>query len=88
MISDSTINEVEDEIHFICQCTFYNEAKNDLYVKTIEILPDFYSLDILDKCVYLLANMQKQVAHFLSTAIKKRRAFLYSNQNVNDINQP
>ena len=82
------LNEVEDEIHFICQCTFYNEARNDLYIKTIEVLPDFYSLDILDKFVYLLANMQKQVAHFLSTAIKKRRDFLYSNQNVNDINLP
>ena len=72
-----SLSEVEDEIHFLCQCPFYNELRTDLYFLANEAYQDFDSLDLLDKFVYLLANMQKQVSVFLLKAIHKRRDYFY-----------
>ena len=78
------LNDIEDEIHLLLQCTYYNDFRNDLYTLAYETYPEFYTLDLIDKFVFLLANMQRQVANFLIRAVQKRRDFLYINPRLNN----
>ena len=63
---------VEDEIHFLCQCTKYAENRNNLYAQAAHLDPYFYSLDDIDKFVFLMSNCQKSVSKFLINSVTKR----------------
>ena len=71
-------NVVEDEIHFLCSCKLYKEARDVLFVQAAMMCDDFCRMDVLDKFVYMMSNMQKEVMSFIVQASHKRRTKLYS----------
>ena len=74
---------VEDEIHFLCECSNYSNERLEMLSKVCDGSTIFGEMDSLDKFVYLMANHERAVISFLSKAIQKRRHSLYY---VNDTN--
>ncbi len=64
---------IEDEKHFICSCSLYNDWRNSLYLKINYTQPEFQSMSVNDKFVYMLQNKQHLVAKFCHQAWSKRR---------------
>ena len=71
-------NVVEDEILFLCSCKLYKEARDALFAQVAMMCDDVCRMDVLDKFVHMLSNMQKEVMYFIVQASHKRRAKLYS----------
>ncbi len=71
-------NVIEDEKHFICSGSFYNDLRNSLYLKIKCTQPDFQSISVDDNFVYMLQNKPHLVAKFCHQAFSKRRQKLYN----------
>ena len=67
---------VEDEIHFLCQCSCYSAPRNNLFAKAVNLDPLFMSLDVIDQFVFLMSNMQRDVIRYLVTAVQHRISLL------------
>ena len=63
---------VEDEIHFLCECSYYTEFRSDLFNHASLSDSSFLDKDSIDQFVFLMSNYQKDVIHFLTKAIFKR----------------
>ena len=72
-----SVDAVEDEIHFLCECESYADYRSFLFSNAAETDPNFPSLDNIDKFVYLMSNHQKAVITFLTNAVYKRIHSLY-----------
>ena len=70
-------NLVEDEVHFLCYCKFYTEFRNVLFTEARKAYTAFDSLDIIDKYVYLMSNLQKDTIAFVYQSVLKRKSALY-----------
>ncbi len=57
-------NVIEDEKHFICSCSFYNDLRNSLCLKIKYTQKEFQSISVNDKFVYMLQHKQHLVAKF------------------------
>ncbi len=55
---------IEDENHFIGSCLFYNDLRNSLYLKINYTQPEFKSMSVNDKFVYMLQNKQHLIVTF------------------------
>ncbi len=49
-------NVIEDKKHFIFSCSYYNNLRNSLYLKINYTQPEFQSMSVNDKFVYMLTN--------------------------------
>ena len=65
-------NTVEDEIHFLCQCSKYDEIRKTLYTQAAREDSSFYSKDDIDKFVFLMSNLQKPVIRYIFNSIAIR----------------
>ena len=74
---------VEDEIHFLCDCSTYTEERTIMLSKVCNNSTIFADMDSLDKFVYLMANHERAVISFLSKAVEKRLYSLYYENNSN-----
>ena len=72
------MGQVEDEFHFLCICTNYNDLREVLYIKAARVFPAFSELDELKKCVYRLNNLQRHVIIYLNDAVYRRRSSLFN----------
>ena len=70
-------NLVEDEMHFLCCCSYYSDLRSTLYNKARENNADFDSLDIIDKFVYLMSNFQRDTITFTYYSVMRRKSALY-----------
>ena len=70
-------NLVEDEIHFLCDCTKYSAERQSRFEKACNSNDMFTSLDSFEKFVYLMGNHERAVISFLTKAVQKRRQSLY-----------
>ena len=70
-------NIVEYEIHFLCECESYTDYRFALFSDAKQTDPNFHSLDLIDKFVYLMSNHQKSVIKFLTNAVYKRIHSIY-----------
>ena len=70
--------QVEDEFHFLCICTNYSDLREVLYIKAARVFPAFSELDELEKFVYLLNNLQRNVIIYLNEAVSRRRSSLFN----------
>ena len=68
---------VEDEYHILCVCGSYNEFRTTLYNKASTTFNEFHNIPELDKFVYLINNLQRDVIAFLVKALTKRRNYMY-----------
>ena len=73
------LDEIEDEIHFLCDCPRYHNHNHrlNLFEKACNIQQTFSDMDIIDKFLFLLSHLQRQVADFLLSAVSTRNNILY-----------
>lgn len=71
-------NAVEDEIHFVTTCEMYKDIRSSMYADALALDPTFDSLDNIDKFVFLMSNLQKNVIKFISAAYVIRRNAIYT----------
>ena len=50
--------DVEDEVHFLTNCSLYDTHRVVMYEQACRINPEFPICDNLDKCVFLVNDMQ------------------------------
>ena len=71
-------NVVEDEYHFFFSCNLYNDLRSSLFDYLRQGVPDFDTLDLNNKMIYLMSrNAIKKTAEFVFRAMEMRRSVLY-----------
>ncbi len=76
-------NQVENEIHFVCECPHYNDIRAQMYDQIIANV-EFQSFSNEDKFIYLMKFEWKHLARYLELAWDKRKQIMYSNSQVAD----
>ena len=56
---------IEDEIHFICECSVYSDRRVKLFNEISNKDPNFTQLSNPEKYVYLMKNEMKQISLFI-----------------------
>jgi hypothetical protein len=71
-------NNIENEMHFLIECPFYDTIRYSLFNKCMSIYNDFYSLSTLGKIKWLFNTdaMQYSLAHSISLMYNMRRLSL------------
>lgn len=72
-----TDNVIEDEIHFLTECCFYNDIRTEL-VNNINGLDTFKTLPKCEQLIQLVKYFPRQTSNFILKAYCKRRQFIYS----------
>ena len=69
---------VEDESHFMFECTLYDQLREELFNgKTIDF-PDFIYLEYTEQLEILFEQCHRKVAKFLKRAYAARKSFLFA----------
>jgi hypothetical protein len=71
------LNVVENETHFLCECSLYTDARIKLFDKAIKKNPSFNDLEVSIKFNFLMKQMWRDVSKYLVLAWKVRQAHLY-----------
>ena len=75
-------NKIENELHFICQCSRYNELRKELFDFIDVTIQDinFYTLGDEDKLCLIMLNQHitYKLAWFVQTAWNERQNMLYN----------
>ena len=64
---------IEDEFHFLMQCSRYTEFREVLYNKSSNLIDNFYSYNDNEKFVLLCKYAHKYVSQFIENAYNKRK---------------
>ena len=70
-------NSVEDELHFLCICPFYNNVRKAMYENVSALNLDFPQMSNDQKFIELMSNHNLKVCKYLKVAWEKRREALY-----------
>ena len=73
--------EVEDEVHFLCVCTHYNQERSHLFTIVEKLFPEFQSLDIFEKFVFLMSHTQCYIIRYLYEVNQRRLQYIYCKGN-------
>ncbi len=71
-------NEIEDEIYFICKCNFLNVKHTALLNSISETLDEFIHFNDIEKFIFLMKHIQRQLSKFTWKAYCLRRNLLYN----------
>ena len=66
---------IEDEIHFLCECSCYDTLRESLY-GTVNLTGEFTHMDRVNKFKFLM-SFQKPISKYLESAWYKRKQMLY-----------
>ena len=69
--------QIEDEKHFLIQCTFYNDIRADVFNDQFSNR-QFNGLNDVDKLVYLVRKFPRKLAKYIVKAYMRRRNALYN----------
>ena len=69
--------QIEDERHFLIQCTFYNDIRTDVFNDQFSNI-QFNILNDVEKLRYLVKNVPRKVAKYIVKACMRRRNALYN----------
>lgn len=69
--------EVENECHFIFQCSLYNELRNT-YLGNIISRDSFVNISDLDKLVLLMKDYVRQLSKYIVSAFTLRKTTLFA----------
>ncbi len=75
------MRKIEDEFHFVCECTAYLNMREELYRCVQAKNEHFTNMDNKDKFVWLMKNEWKLLAKYLEKAWNERSKLIY-NENV------
>ena len=67
---------IEDEIHFLCTCTFFSDEHENLFDEIILQLPDFRNFSLNEKFIQLMVYDDKIVSKYVENAWFKRKSKL------------
>lgn len=70
--------EIEDECHFLIRCNYYSHFRQTLFEKCCNIDPNFQNFNDTEKMIFIVNNIERDLANFLVTCWKARRTFLYN----------
>ena len=73
-----TSNEVEDELHFLCSCSLYDDLRSSMYNTIQAKSPDFIGLDDKHKFHFLIQKEQQSTSKFIWKAFCRRRSIMYN----------
>ena len=80
------MQEVEDEFHFLLNCSLYNDERENLFNKINCLNNNFKLLSITDRGLWLLTpedlNILEHLASFIENCFSKRRNALKSTYNA------
>ena len=68
---------VEDEIHFVCICQAYSDARRDLFNYMIDKVVHFTELSDKEKYILMMKYHQRQVAKYIERAYLTWRNIMY-----------
>ena len=68
---------MEDEVHFLTNCSLYDTYRVVMYEQACRINPEFPLYDNLDKFVFLVNNMQLETLKYVYKACQLRRNTMY-----------
>ena len=68
-------DKVEDETHFLVDCEFYSDLRNEVFRKAITYNSNFNDLSLTNKLVYLMNDekLQYYIAMCLSQMLRRRK---------------
>lgn len=70
-------NQIEDEVHFICDCSYYNSERDAFFKNITDQVPNFASLNSFDKMVWLMTcentNFIEEFAKFVHRCFYLRK---------------
>ena len=69
--------QIEDERHFLIQCTFYNDIRTDVFNDQFSNI-QFNILNDVEKLRYLVKNVPRKVAKYIVKSYMRRRNALYN----------
>ena len=72
-----SLNRVEDEFHFLSECTAYNCLRTDLYEKICSIDNYFKDLSVENGFVHIMKHHQILIVKYIFDAWAKRKQILY-----------
>jgi len=72
-----TLNVTEDESHFIFECPFYNEYREDFFLHVTNSRNDYVYLCYEDQLSVLFTEYPRKFAKFISMCFRKRKNALY-----------
>ncbi len=70
-------NNVEDQMHFLFHCDFYNAQRQDLYIKAREKIPNWENMSDYTKLAHLFDNMTRIFARYVKNIFLLRRNTLF-----------
>ena len=70
--------DIEDEIHFLIKCSTYGNARRLLFDKCQMKQAQFSNLNDTDKFIFILKNMERDLANYLVSSWNDRRNYLYN----------
>ena len=75
---------VEDEIHFLLSCKFFNILREELFTEIRKVFPRFHDISKEQQVVYLLSenNIVNFTGTFVQKAIELRRFILNKHKNI------
>lgn len=71
----------EDEVHFVCDCSVYNEERQDMFKDICMEDPSFRTKNSIEKFIHLMVNCQLKLAKFVSMIWGKRRNVIFHQPN-------
>ncbi len=69
--------KIEDEWHFIFECSCYNDKRIDFFSEITNIRPDFIYLDESSQMKFLFENVHRKFAKFINCCFKARKTKLF-----------
>lgn len=71
-------SEVEDELHFLIKCPFYNDIRKPLFQEAVSINPTFFNLCDVDRISFLMntVSIQKLLAKTLHFMCYRRKGHI------------
>ena len=79
MVCNSRI--IEDELHFICHCQYYEHYRNELYLLAYNVYENsnFYDLADIAKFVFIMSSekMVLKLAWFIQHSWRERQNVLF-----------
>ena len=71
-------NHLEDETHFLFNCSFYTSLRIELFTQASSICPNFSTMSNTEKLNFFMSrDIVKQTAKYIFLAFSKRRRALY-----------
>ena len=67
---------IENEMHFILDCPTYSVLRSKLFDYLSEYNPLFRTYSQKEKCLYLIKNVDKEVAHYITQCFQMRTCSL------------